>query len=168
MRMTPNGGVLSDGKPPQSADVRPGMASSASIPLARPMMYNKGGKVKKTGWAIVHKGEEIKVAEDKKKKKKSGKKGGAKKHVHTMHIKHAENGGWIATHDVDKPEGPDGMGGGGTSQEDHIIPAGDDNLANHVTDHMGQDQQEEPQGPAAPAQGLNGPGPGAAQVGGGM
>jgi hypothetical protein len=32
------------------------------MPLARPMMYKKGGKVKKTGWAIVHKGEKIKPA----------------------------------------------------------------------------------------------------------
>lgn len=29
------------------------------LPLAEPMKFKKGGKVKKTGWAVVHKGERV-------------------------------------------------------------------------------------------------------------
>jgi hypothetical protein len=160
MKMTPNGGVLSSGKPPQAADVTPGMGSAASIPLARPMMYKKGGKVKKTGWAIVHKGEKI-MAEKKDKKKGGDKKKGAKKKVHVMHIRKAANEGYIATHDFEKPQGGGDMGDMSTPpSEDHVLP----NIAalqDHVGDHMGPQEEE----PEPPAQGLSGPGPGAAQGG---
>lgn len=169
MKMTPNGGVLSSGKPPQSADVTAGMASASSVPLARPMMYKKGGKVKKTGWAIVHKGEEIKVAEKDKKdsKKKAGeKKKGAKKKVRAMHIRKAANEGYIATHDFEKPQGGGGdmgdMGDMATPpSEDHVLP-NIQALQDHVGDHMGpQEEEPEPQ----PQQGPAGPG---AAMGGGM
>ena len=147
--------------------------------MAEPSSFKKGGVVKKSGWAHVEKGERFTpVAEEKssrakshmgggKKSSKSGgsKKGGHKK-VHTMHIRHANNGGYIATHDFESPAG--GGGGPMPKSEDHILPDMEA-LQAHVGDHMAQEQ--EPQGPppgAAPA-GMGsmagGPPPGAPPLG---
>ena len=165
--MTENGGIAREGRPPRpsigiggttSAEVPPQARPPAPSAMARPMMFKKGGKVKKTGWAIVHKGETV-MAEEKKggKKKAAGKKkGGSKKKVHTMHIRKAANEGYIATHDFEKPQGGGGdMGDMATPpSEDHVLP-NIQALQDHVGDHMGpQEEEPEPQ----PQQGQAGPG----------
>ena len=83
--------------------------------------------------------------EKKSSSKKSGGKKKSAKHVHTMHVKHADNadGGWIATHEHE----PDDMGAMPKSEE-HIIPPGMDNLQAHMADHMDQSAPE-PQAPPA-------------------
>jgi len=119
--------------------------------------YEKGGKVKKTGLALVHEGEEVVPADkpksragaamsgegkDKKSKKKdSKKKKGSKKKPHRMEIRHAASGGYIATHHF-KPE-PDEMGRMGPSpeSEDHAI-SDMAQLHDHMDEHMSQDDEE--------------------------
>jgi hypothetical protein len=159
----------------------PDAMAHAWRPLPMMHIYDKGGTVKETGPGWLKKGEKVipvkesrtKSAmgggEKKSSSKKSGKSksksksAGPKKHVHTMHIKHADNGGWIATHDMQPPEG-----GGGEPMpkpEDHIIPPGIENLQAHVADHLSQEPEEEQQQQPAPG-GPAGPAPGGPMAGG--
>ena len=192
--------VLQDtlGAQPHASDVRNGGGESFSRPTARPkslevQVLHKGGVVKKTGLALVEKGERVIPVAEKEGRAKSTMSGGEKKSggskksgksegkskskssskpkhkVHTMHIKHAENGGWIASHDFQPPEGGGGPEGGGAAppSEDLIIPPGIGNLQAHVGENMGQEQDEQQQPPPGGGGGPQMPPPGAA-MGGGM
>ena len=152
-------------------------AGTPNAPAWRPVpamhVYDKGGTVKETGPAWLKKGEKVIPVAEKEGRAKSTMSGGEKKSgggkksgksegkskskssskpkhkVHTMHIKHADNSGWIATHDFQPPEGGGGPGGGGAAppSEDHIIPPGIGNLQAHVGENMGQEQDEQQQPP---------------------
>jgi len=93
--------------------------------------------------------------------KKSAKKATSEKRkLRAMHISHADNpdGGYIATHDFESPEGPEGMGKPAPPSEDHIIndmPG----LQDHVGEHMAQPAPAPapaPSGPMPPQSGVPG------------
>jgi hypothetical protein len=91
------------------------------------------------------------------KKKSDGKK--SKHKIHVMHIRHADNGGWIAQHDFEPPElgSMESAPKPAPKPEDHIVPPGIENLQAHVGDHMSQEPEPEPQAPAAPPSSPAGP-----------
>lgn len=132
--------------------------------------YKSGGKVKETGLALVHKGETVIPAKEKdmdekpksraakamssgdKKadhKKKSDKK--KKRKVHRMELRHAANGGYIATHHYKSDGGPEPM----PEPEDHAL-MDIDQLHSHMDEHMSPEEEAAPepeQPPMAPPQG---------------
>ena len=65
------------------------------------------------------------------KKKKSSSKKGSKKHVHKMHISRTDNNKFMVEHEFAPSEGPEPS----PQSEMHAVEPED--LAQHVTDHMG-------------------------------
>jgi len=131
--------------------------------------YEKGGKVKKTGLAIVHKGE--KVVPEKKSKSRAGaamsgedkakskpKKAAKKKSrkVHRMEIKRAANGGYIATHHFKQEPGEVGPA---PESEDNAL-SDMNQLHDHLDEHMGP-EDEAAEGPQPPEEEAGEPGEGA-------
>lgn len=118
--------------------------------MASPPSFARGGKVKRSGLAMVHKGETVtpKGAMNKdrvgsamggsksKSKGSKGKKGG--KHVHEMHIRHAANGGYIARHDFKQQPGAQQQP---QEPEEHALPDMN-SLSQHVQDNMVPMQQQ--------------------------
>lgn len=123
------------------------------VDLARPSSFKKGGKVEKTGYAKVHKGEVIVPAEDamssKKKSSKKSKKGAKKgKAPHRMHVRGAANGGYIVEHEFKAPK-PGSMEQA-QENEEHQIPDLE-SLKDHIAEHapmMGGNADEEEEGAA--------------------
>lgn len=135
-------------------------ATVKSMAGVKPLRSYAGGTdyVPETGPAMLHEGEAVIPKETaemirkpdrvssalggkKKKKKKSKKSKGSGKKPHTMHIRRAANGGYIATHDFKGDAGSPAP-----ESEDHALGSIDE-LKDHVADNMG-DQQD----PAAGAE----------------
>lgn len=154
--------VMGGHKEPEVGYQAPREASEPKAPvkvkkvdLAKPSSFKKGGKVEKTGYAKVHKGEVIVPADEvmssEKKHKKSSKKSKSKKggkKPHRLHVRGAANGGYIVEHEFkNKPEEPNPQ-----ENEEHQIASLDD-LKEHIGEHaadMGGNSEEDEEASAAP------------------
>lgn len=125
--------------------------------------YDKGGKVKDTGLAFLHEGEEV-IPEDKtkpksraasvmskkdddkgkkksKKKKDSKKEAARKRRIRKMHLERSANGGYIAEHDY--YPGEDKL----PVDSERFALSDMDGLHGHMDEHMGPEEEmpeEEP------------------------
>jgi hypothetical protein len=119
---------------PAPAGEKPAYKMAQDI-LANPKSYKDGGEVKKTGFAMVHKGEHVVTPEQKMHMKHAmglandvlgGDEAEPKKTVKEMRIRKGASGGHIVTHIHHHIMHPD---------EDHVT-TGTDHLMDHVMHHM--------------------------------
>lgn len=147
-----------DYKAPKQSSEPQAPVTVKKVDLAQPSSFKHGGKVKKTGYAKVHKGEVIVPADDvmsskkKKSSKKSKKSSKKSKAPHRMHIRGAANGGYIVEHEF--PPSKSGSAEPPQPSEEHQIPDLD-SLKDHIEEHaanMGGNADEDEGGEgAAPA-----------------
>lgn len=118
------------------------MYQQAQDILASPKSYKSGGEVKKTGFAMVHKGEHVVTPEQKMHMQHAmglasdvlgGDEPAPKKEVKEMHIRRGASGGHIVRHIHSHLSHPD---------EEHVT-TGTDHLMDHVMQHMTDPDQGE-------------------------